>query len=276
MSVDLRKRLSYLSIPGVKDAADSIEDGELDLAMGEASQLTVTLLDPTGVIINSAGAALKRTMAWAGLKFTIATIEHGPVSGVRMTTLTGRTKGWQDLKARKGRKTWRGLSPSNVVRSECKAVGLAAVTQKTAVSNSISRLAEGVDSKSTSDLDLFDRLAAEQGFVYGEVNGVFYFGAPSWLVKQRGWTVDGTADYIIDYPTMSKTLDNEDEPGRVSFAVPGDDPGRVLLPFAPVQLTGVPGKFKGRYLIDRVTIPLGLAAPATVELVTPVDPEKQK
>lgn len=276
MSIDLERRLSYLRIPGVVNAADSIVDGELSLAMGEASQLSVTLLDHSGDIVDSKGAALGKEMTWGGMAFTISTISHGPSSGVRMTTLTGRTKGWQALKKRKGDKTWRGMSPSAVVASECRAVGLKAVTQKTATVSSISRLADGVDAKSTSTLDMIDRLAGEQGFVFGEVGGTFYFGAPSWLVKRNGWSVPGDAEFLLEYPTLTRTRDDKDTPARVSLAVAGERPQEVLLPFSPVRLTRVPGKFPGRYLVSSVSIPFGTADPASVELVTPVGPEKQK
>lgn len=275
MSINLATRLSHLRVAGIALAAEAITDGTLEMTSGEASQLTVALADPDGALVKAPGAALGGSVSWGSLAFTVATLEHGPVNGVRTTTLTARAAGWQALKKRRGDRTWRGLSPTQVVRAECLAVGMTFVGQQTAVRKSIARLADGEKAADTSTLALIDRLAGEAGFVYGEAGGVFYFGAPSWLVKRSGWAVSGTAEFLLEYPTMSKTSDDKGAPARISLSVAGERPQEVLLPFSPVKVTGVPARFAGRYLVERVTVPLSTADAATVDLMTPTDPEKQ-
>lgn len=270
-------RLGSLRLSKIVQEDTNIIDASIDLAIGEASQLDLTLADPDGVIINGPGTRLGAVIGWGALDFAIASIEHSPIDGVRCTKIQARAAGWQGLKKRKGPKTWRGLSASGVVRSECKAAGITKViAQRTQPGKTISRLAEGADPKSTSDLEMFDRLAGQSGFVFGEAGGIFYFGAPSWLVKQPGFVVNATADYLAEYPTLRKTSDDKDRPATVTLRVSDPEQRSLIMPFASVRLTGVPGRFAGRYLVERVSIPLTSADPATIELVTPVDPEKQK
>lgn len=270
-------RLDALRLGGITGEDSNILAAAIDLSIGEASQLELTLADPEGVIADAPAAALGTVIGWGSLNFAIASVEHGPRDGARCTTIQARAAGWQGLKKRKGPKTWRGLSASGVVRAECKAVGIGdVVAQPTQVGKTISRLAEGADPKSTSDLELFDRLAGQSGFVYGEAGGVFYFAAPSWLVKRPGFVVNATADYLAEYPTLRRTSDDKDRPATVTLRVSNPGQRSLILPFASVRLTGVPTRFAGRYLVERVSIPLTTAEPATIELVTPVDPEKQK
>lgn len=269
-------RLATLRLPGIADETSSVIHAQLDLSIGESSQLDITLADPDALFINAAGTRLGTVIGWDSLDFSIGSIEHGLVDGVLSTTIQARAAGWQALKKRKGAKTWRGLSASGVVRAECKAVKLNVIAQRTSVGKTITRVADGSDPKSTSDLELFDRLAGQHGFVFGEANGTFYFGAPSWLVKRPSVTVDGGADYLTEPPTLRKTSDDKDRPTTVTLRISAPEQRSRLRPFQPVVLTGVPKRFAGTYLIERVSIPLTSADPATVELVTPIDPEKQK
>lgn len=282
-SVSLANRLSHLVLPKAKgldeDPANVIVEGSLDLAMGEASELSVTLLDPVGDIVSAKGVGLGAVMKWGSIKFTLAEIEHGPINGARSTILRGRTAGWQKLKhsnEHRGPKKWRSISPSHVVINEAKAAGLKAVTQPSAKRGVVSRLPK--DQKkgpNVSTLDMVDRLAGECGFVFGEVGEVFYFASPTWLARRAGYAVDAGSDFLTEYPTMLSTKDDRDAPGRVTLRVLGETPQQVLLPFTSVSLTGVPKKFRGRYLVNTVTVPLSRAEPAEIELVTPKNPKKE-
>lgn len=270
-------RLDALDLKNIEGENTNILEASIDLAIGEAGQLDITLADPEGIIIRPAVTKLGTVIAWGSLSFAIASIEYGVRNGVRATTIQAREIGWQALKRRKGPQTWRGLSASAVFRAECKAAGIkTVVAQRTQTGKTISRLAEGADPKTTSDLEMFDRLAGQHGFVLGVAAGVGYFGAPSWLVKRPGFIVDATADYLAEYPTLRKTSDDKDRPATVTLKVHAPQQRALILPFASVRMTGVPARFAGRYLVERVSIPLTSADPATVELVTPVDPEKQK
>lgn len=280
--VSLARRLSHLALPESKSLAtpaEAIVEGSLELAMREASQLTVTLLDPRGQIAAAGGLVLGAPMKWGGLKFSLAEITHGPVNGVRSTVLKGRTAGWQTLKhdkAHRGPKKWRGVSPSQVVISEAKAAGLKWLVEPTAKRDVVSRLPkEQKKGPLVSTLDMIDRLASESGFVFGEVGGTLVFASPTWLTKRAGYAVDAGSDFLTEYPTVLKTRDDKDAPGRVTLRVLGESPQQVLLPFTSVSVTGVPGKFQGRYLVNTVTVPLSRADPAEIELVTPVDPKKE-
>lgn len=276
MPIDLSERLSAVRLPGIRDLAASILEANIDMSMGEASEFTVTISDGDGAIIEAAVAKKRARIFWGDLAFTVTGTEHGPREGAMATTITARSAGWQALKARKGDRTWRGLSPTQVVKSECDAVGLKLIGQQTASRSSISRLAEGADRKSTSTLELIDRLAGENGFVYADVAGVFYFGAPSWLVRRTGWAISGTDPSLTERPTCVDTLDDKKEPARITLKVAANRPQELLLPASPVQVTGVPRRYRGRYLVTNTSISLTSGNPATIELSTPVDPEKQK
>lgn len=281
--VSLATRLSHLVLPKAKgldvDPGNVIIDGSLDLAASEASQLTVTLLDPVGEIVSAPGVGLGAAMKWGSIKFTLAEVEHGPVNGVRSTVLTGRSAGWQKLKhsgEHKGPKKWRNVSPSHVIANEAKSAGLKCIAQPTAKRGVVSRLPK--DQKkgpNVSTLDMMERLAGECGFVFGEAGGVLYFASPTWLARRAGYAVDAGSDFLTEYPRILKTLDDRDAPGRVTLMVLGDTPQQVLLPFTSVNVTGVPGRFKGRYVVNTVTVPLSRAEPAEIELVTPKNPKKE-
>jgi Phage late control gene D protein (GPD). len=273
--IDVAGRIRALDLTGIRNDADAIVDGGLDLAVGEASQVSVTLLDPEGELIRAKGARMGAVLRWGGLRFTVTVVEHGPMRGARCTAVTARSEGWTALKRRRGARTWRGVSPSAVVAMEAKAVGLEAVCQPSANRKTISRLAQGEKRGSTSTIELIDRLAGELGYVYGEVGGTLFFGAPSWLVKRPGWEVPVDAEWLTEYPMMRRTQDDKKTPATVSLRITGEKPGNVLLPFTPVQLTKAPGGFSGRYLVERVLVPF-TATPGDVELATPVDPEAQK
>lgn len=276
MPIDLSERLSALRLPGIRDLEASVLEATIDLALGEASELQITLSDEDGAIVDAAVARKRSRVFWGDLAFTVTGTEHGPREGALATTITARSAGWQALKARKGDRTWRGLSPTQVVQLQCAKVGLKCFGQPTAVRSSISRLAEGADRKSTSTLELIDRLAGENGFIYGEVAGVFYFAAPSWLVRRPGWAISGTDPSLAEQPTCVDTLDDKKEPARITLKVAANRPQELLLPASPVQVTGVPRRYRGRYLVTNTSISLTSGNPATIELSTPVDPEKQK
>lgn len=272
-------RVTALQLPGgITREAAAIHDGSLDLAIGEASQLTVTVSDPSGAVAGAPGVKRGGEVRWAGLRFAITGIAHGPVDGARVTTLTAYSRGWWTLKhaaAFKGPRTWKGLSPSLVVRGEARKAGLSVVAQPTARRKVISRLPKGKRRGRTSSLAMIERLAGESGFVFGEVAGQFVFAAPSWLVKRPGWTISGSGAYLAEYPAMSTVADDPEHPASVSLRILGQQPQRVLLPFQTVRLVDVPRPFTGRYLVNRVTIPLSSEDPGTVELVAAVDPDRQ-
>ncbi len=281
MSVSLKDRLSFLELPYVPlhDLQESIIDGSMDLAIGEASQLTVVLSDPKGMIVTSKNLNVNSLVSWGTVKFTIAELTHGPVDGVRATTIVARSKGWQALKNSKehrGPQKWRNISPTNVMRSEARKAGLKAVMEQTGARGVVSRLPKGQKKgPAVSTLDMADRLAGESGFVFGEVGGTFFFASPSWLGRRKGYTVDTNDGYLLEYPTMSRNVDDRDAPRSVTLSIVGNTPQEVLLPFTAVQLKGVPWKFDGRYIVNTVTIPFGRADPGTVELVAPKDPKKE-
>lgn len=277
--IDLARRLTALTVPGVSLSVESLTAGSsVSLGTGQACEVTLALLDPSGRICNSGRVDRGRALTWARLPFVIADVDHGPESGVRVTTVVARSRGWQALRGRKGARAWSGMSPTQVVTAECRSVGLQVVAEPTAARKSITRSTDtGKQAEKTTTLDMIERLARESGFVFGEVGGAFYFGRPSWLVARAGRAVNAsTADYLTDFPRCGVTSDDSATPGKVTLSVIGDDSTAALLPFTPVQVSGVPSMFEGRYLIDKVTIPLDYAEPATVDLVTPVDPEKQK
>jgi hypothetical protein len=276
--IDLAKRLTMLAVPGVKVSADALTTGSsVSLGTGQACEVTLAFIDPDGALCASGRVDRGKPLTWAGLPFTIARVEHAASSGVRLTTVVGRSAGWQHLRRRRGPRTWLAMSATQVVTAEARAVGLTVVGEATAVRKSITRTTEnGKAASKVTTLDMIERLARESGFVFGEVGGVFYFGRPTWLAARAGRAVKATAEYLTDYPRCAVTDDDLDQRATISLSVLGDDPSEKLLPFTPVQLSGVPGMFEGRYLINRVTIPLDRAEAGTVDLVTPVDPEKQK
>lgn len=277
MSIDLATRLSHLKVAGVGNLANVITAGsELSMTLTEASQLTVVLLDENGTIAGSQAVDDGRLVTWGGLEFTTCGFRHGPVNGIRHTTIVARDRGVQALKGRTGARSWANTSPTDVARAEALAVGLEFVGQPTGPRRSITRLGKAKGRDSTTSWQLLQRLAAESGFIVAAAAGILYFAAPSWLVKRPGWELSATGPYLTEYPDIGRTSDSDDAPGRGTLSILGEQPSGVLLPGQAVVLRDVPDRLQGRYLVDSCTINLAAATPGRVGITTPVDPKKQQ
>lgn len=284
MNYSLDGRLGKIIARGGKlsaNVAERVIDGAVELTSSEATQLTLRLVDDADLNVLGSGlfAAGTPTKAgsrlnYGGLRLEVRAVEIAPRGSDHTLTVTARSLGISKLKRARGARVWRNLTPTQAARQLAKEAGLGFVGQSSGKRTSIAR--KGGEEVETS-WDLLTRLASELQFIVYEAAGVLYFGKPTWLVEELDpyrlrWKGAATGSHVDALPTCRRSGDDPKALATIAAALRGDD-AEDLTPGHALALSGVP-TFEGRYLIDRITIPLVEGAPIDLSAITPIDPDK--
>lgn len=253
---------------------------QLDLSTSEASQITFVVSDPTLALLGSGIFGLGTGIDYLDLKFEVAVVSTSGGSGAATVSITGRSRGVQALKGRKGALVIKNASPADWVRREAESAGLRVLAQPSPAIPQITRTEPkaGETGEKESSWDVIGRLAEEVGYVAYESGGVLYFGKPSWLITRpelRPWTVrypSATADgelSSMEVPECRRTADAT-PPVTVSVSLSYEEGVRVR-PGDKVALRGVP-TFEADYIVTSVPIAIDGVSSITIEMATPLDP----
>ena len=226
---------------------------------------------------------------WEGIhKMSLAAIEANPGnSGRGGLRLDWRSRYIRNLKSRRGAHVLRGVSASQYVQSECKAIGLTFVyAQDTSRRTQIARDVPAADSPPEEGANYpsawttFQRLAREEGFIVFEYGGSLYFGRPSWIRARRkeqnfaGWQMwPNDQERTLAHPTCRRSAD-----ARALVEVEVQYPWSNRHNFRPgwsLDLRGVPG-FEGAYIVNSVAWDLTKSTGiATITASSAIDPRAE-
>lgn len=311
----LTQEQADLLLSGKLDLSTSeVSQLTLTIADPELAILGSRLFDPP-LVVGATGSSLD----YARLKFEVAAVEVGAEKSITTLTVTARSLGMQKLRrpfnadaspkltpiypqpgqagfigpvtqaqidAAKTLPTTpppggsRGLSPTEWVRQQAKAVGLGFRGQESATRDLISPVTDDQTKETETLWAVTQRLAKEIGYVAYEAAGVLYFGQPTWLVDHAtrlriNWGGNPTPEGLLDPPRCRRTGDDPKQHASATIEVNlAPTLGDEITPGMALDLSGVP-TFNGRYLIDRVSIPLADNQPVTVSASTPINPEPE-
>jgi len=261
----------------------SISSVDIDMAVSQVTELTITFDDPEFNILNTGIFDLETRVQYRGLDLAIAVIETNAGGGLGGFGIRCRPWGVQKLKKLQGTFVMQNVSPATYVAAECKKAGieLEPFAEPSPAKGQIARdvKEKGVTYEAAnqpSAWTTFQRLAGELGYMMYEVGGRIYFGKPTWLVKKqpnvevRWYPENGKEPYTI--PEFRQSVDNEDI--EVSMELPIERAGFVY-PGAGLKLTGYP-KYSGTYFITSVNYPLVGVGNVMISASTIRNPKPQK
>lgn len=242
------------------DISEAVTSADMSLTISETSQLTITVDDPGLAFLKKNKVPLNSWVEYDGLKFGVAGISTHEGSGEGGFSLTCRPRVIRALKERKGKKTYKNVSPSTFVALECKAVKAKYTIQKSARRSSISRdVAEKGSDQEANSWTTFQRLAQDLAYELFEYQGRVYFGQAAWIAKQINmyarveWGTSDNGAKMTNFPECDKSLDN-DGILSISFEVPIER-RKQFQPGSVVDFTGVPG-FGAYYVVTTMEFPL--------------------
>lgn len=260
------------SVDGESEIQTTIEDSGLRRLRGGIFNINSTTVD------------------WMTIhKMSIAAIEVNPGgSGRGGLRIEWRSRYIRNLKqTRRGAHVMRGVSASQYVTSECRAIGLVHVfAQHTSRRTQIARDVPAADSPPEEGANYpsawttFQRLAREEGFIVFEYGGSMYFGRPSWIRARRkeqnlaGWQEHANdQERMLVLPTCRRSAD-----ARALVEVEVQYPWSNRLNFRPgwsLDLRGVPG-FNGAYIVNSVAWDLTMSTGiATITASSAIDPRPE-
>lgn len=276
-------RLGEVRVGGSKltvDVAERVTSASVSLSSSEVTQFTMALVEGDDFPVLRSGIFLAGTPTspgsscdYAGLALEVRAIELAERGSDHVLTITARSAGAGRMRRARSHVVRRDLSPTEFVRLEAKAAGLAYVGQPSARRKTIARKADK-GSRETS-WDTCQRLAEELGYLCFEVAGTLYFARPTWLAAREGalavaWAGRQTSDDLDKLPRCRRSGDDKRRFATVELETRGTL-GNTALPGMGLVLAGVP-TFDGRYMVDTVTIPLAESAPVTIGASTPTNP----
>lgn len=296
VAVDPRLSLSNVYIHGGRlseSLSTYVTGARLSWAVGQVTQMTLTFADPgfevfrEGVFKKGA-AILYREPGFPDLNLRIAsiTVDGGP-AGTGGFQIQCRSELIDRLKKRRGPKVMKKASPSEFVRSECKALKVACVVQPSPKRAQVARDVRNKKAKGSgganapSSWTTLNRFASELGFVIFEFGNVLYFGKPTWFIKrdtsplQLALPLEGHPE-VWATRTMPQITMSDD--AQVPVTISGVSIERDRLtecrPGGAVQLRGLP-PFNDLYMLD--SLELNLLAHEGVQLSasTPENPKPQ-
>lgn len=246
----------------------------------EISELTVSVDDPDYGLLDKLGEPLGAKVRTMGLNYVVDSLDIDAGGGRGGMTLKCRPASVRALKNRRGAFVMNKVSPTQWVKHEVQAVGGKFVGQP---STQRARVAREVTSNTTdekpSSWTTMRSLAESLGYLLYEDADVYYFGKPSWLIKNVGRIKINRKDKEVSLrpttlPTLSLSLDDKDA-AEYSFAM-GVEHAVDVKPGLRVDLVSFPTR-NGSFLLTNIDHPIyGSTANLTLTLKKPVDPEVVK
>ena len=257
--------------------ADAITSIELSADTGSVAQLTVTAVDPSGVIARSGLATTGTAVTWYADPWQVGAVSTTWGSDNTITTAFD----CRSTLARRLRKQYRAsaekkVSPSAWVTRRVSAAGGRAICQPSAVQATI---AQKSGSERQSELDVIESLASEVDWSWVEWGGTLWFGSRHWAWGGGGggrlWQVNWKGDPRSDALAADLTLDDDDTDVAASGSVTVPyDYGVKMRPWDRIRLGGF-GSRNGTYLIDSVSITGDKVTPVALTVSQPLPPAKK-
>ena len=246
----------------------------------EISELTVSIDDPKYALLTAYGEPLGAKVATMNLDYVVDSMDVDAGGGTGGMTLNCRPRTVRDLKLRRGAFVMNNVSPTQWVEHEVKAVGGRFIGQPSARRARVAReVTSNTNDEKPSTWTTMRSLAESLGYWLYEDNNVFYFGKPSWLVKNVGRISINRQDPVpskrpVNPPTMSASMDNP-KATEWSFSM-GVEHATSVRPGMCVNLKSFPMR-NGDYLLTNVEHPIyGSASDLSLTMSKPVDPEPMK
>lgn len=248
--------------------------------MDQVSELVVTVDDPDWDLLGMIGEPLGGSIKTMGLSYLVDSYDLDPGGGQGGLVLNCRPAAVRALKDRRGPLVMNKVSPTTFVHREVLAVGGKFVGQPSAVRSRVAReVTSNTNDEKPSSWTTIRTLAEDLGYMFYEDGGTFYFGKPSWLVKNVGRIkIDRKHSDVslrpLSLPTMSASLD-EPNGTEYSFTM-GVEHAVDMRPGIAVELVNFPAR-NGVYLLTAVDHPIyGSSSNVTLTLRKPIDPEVVK
>lgn len=271
-----------------KNMRDACIGMSFSASQDQATQISMEFVDPNYSLLNSSkfdigvfkSEKTKIEVRYQSFNLVVTNVatSEGPPAQLEVRA---RPLVIQKLKERTGTKTMTGVSPSEFVIAECKAVGAKYVVQSSPKRSNVTRDKPSKGQRydrdqKPSSWTTFARLARELGYVCYEYNSIIYFGKPTWLlnITKKSGSVRVTTKSgndrtrALQKPECSVSLGGE---VTVDLKLPKRRFGEVRIGKA-LYLADVP-KFKGYYIITGIDTQLsGDDAVVQVTAETAVDP----
>jgi hypothetical protein len=262
-------------------AKDVISSVTFDSSTTAVTEIALTIEDPLFKMLKTGMFDLETPVTYRKTKLQVAVIETDAGGGQGGVVVRCRPVGVDALKKLRGPRVMNNVSPSEYVIAECKSANVTCVVEPSKKKGKVARDVKQKgqkyeESNYPSAWTTFQRLATEIGYLMYEVNGVVYFGKPTWLVDKNPtllveWnTVDGKEPYTV--PQFRHSLDSKDIELSLELPLARVD---EVAPGYGIKVTGFP-KFAGTYFVTGISYPL--AGPGTINVTasTVRNPEVQK
>jgi len=216
-------RISGKAIRGSRDLVNNLTAASMSGSLTEITQIDMTFVDPNFALIKTGVFRLGNSVDIEDFDMEIASVSTGGSPGAEEITVKARPRIVRKLKNRRGARVMKNTSPSEFIRSECRAVGAKYSVQDTAkrkqVARDVPKKGQGEVETPPSSWTTFQRLANESGFVMFETAGRIHFGKPNWLIKLSSVDVlryrykTGRDDNLrtYDVPVGTRSLDSPGE-----------------------------------------------------------------
>lgn len=246
----------------------------------EVSELVVVVDDPGYAMVGRYGLPLGAKIRTMELDYVVDSLDLDAGGGEGGFTLNCRSSKVRALKKRRGAFVMNKVSPTQWVRHEVKAVGGKFVGQPSAQRARVARqVTSNTKDEKPSTWTTIRSLADELGFIFYEDNNTFYFGKPSWLVKNVGRAKINyrNADQSRRPTTLPKLSASLDDPDATEYSFSmGVEHAVDLVPGLRVDLSGFPAR-NGTYLLSSLDHPIyGSASDVALTLTLPINPETTK
>ena len=260
--------------------AERLTKATLSLSNSATSQLVLGVADPKLQLLRSDELDKGTEIRFADLRLVVAVRELVLDGSTPALQVTARARGIQKMRRTRGGRVWRGLSPTQWVHMVGRAADLRVVAEPSHQRKVIHRAAAKKGEPGESDLDVFNRLASELGFIGYESQQTLYFGRPTWLAKRLPqldvvWRVDGDPepDGLLAVPAV-RDSDDDTAHGFTRTLSVSPVAAERFTPNRAVHLTGM-GPYSGVYLITDTSLTLDGSSPASVTIATPVNPDPE-
>lgn len=264
----------------IVDLVPHLMSMSISRTMSEVSELVVSVDDPGFSLVKRYGLPSGAKIRTMDLDYIVDSLDMDSGGGQGGLTLNCRPSKVRALKNRRGAFVLNKVSPTQWVAHEVKAVGGKFVGQPSAQRARVARqVTSNSNDEKPSSWTTMRSLAEELGYVLYEDNNVFYFGKPSWLVKNVGRVKIDYADAVRSRrpTTLPKLSTSLDEPKGIEYSFSmGVEHAVDLRPGVRVDLKNFPAR-NGAYLLTSLDHPIyGSSSDVSLTLTLPVDPEVTK
>ena len=287
--------LGDLSTFAARDVTDSIISFNVNLSLGNSSQIGVSVVDPNFAMAKANYFQIRRDIFYRNLWFEISAVECQRSDSIHpLYNLECRSKYVQLMKRDKKPEAFAGQSAYDFAATMAARFNMNFVGEQTTKKKAI---VKGKNNNADDSVwTVLGGLAQEQQFICFESQNTLFFCSEKFLLGKWGdanysygdlkfipffWPeatdplFSQTSDQyiLLDQPSVRRS-DDDIKAADGTMLVDRTN-GKNLRPGMTIYLGGIPD-FEGLYLITDVSFEEGSANPVQVQFRTPVDPTKEK